>query len=259
MDTPNIKNELKRYGIKPLTKKQAVKKLVEIYEFTHRDKLKRSVSYQNLVETSAPQTSSNYEIENAARIMNLEKESNKKTKSKSIKKTVSDIGFQKNVFIEPAVPSPPPPCSSNGIATTKSLIKIGSKKKNKNLEKTIDDHMLAIANEEDSDTDSEICTQLSTQQKATKKKKTIEENELNDFFNEFIRNNENMYLNVLNYIPLDYENLYSQLQASLAPRKINNKMLMKILDEYCITFTLKSLNTRGNLNKAKNDSKKPNK
>jgi len=64
-----------------------------------------------------------------------------------------------------------------------------------------------------------------------------------------------MYLDVLNYVPLDYENLYSQLQASVAPRKVNNKILMKILDEYCITFTLKSLNTRGNLNKAKNDKK----
>ena len=32
MDTPNLKGELKRFGIKPLSKKQAVKKLVEIYE-----------------------------------------------------------------------------------------------------------------------------------------------------------------------------------------------------------------------------------
>jgi len=44
MNTPDLKLELKKYGIKPLTKKQAVKKLVEIYEYTHKSKLKRSAS-----------------------------------------------------------------------------------------------------------------------------------------------------------------------------------------------------------------------
>ncbi len=44
MNTPDLKFELKKYGIKPLTKKQAVKKLVEIYQYTHKSKLKRSAS-----------------------------------------------------------------------------------------------------------------------------------------------------------------------------------------------------------------------
>lgn len=51
MDTPNLKIELKRFGIKALPKRQAILKLTEIYEYTHRHKLAsmpRSHSFNNL-------------------------------------------------------------------------------------------------------------------------------------------------------------------------------------------------------------------
>lgn len=57
MNTPNLKEELKRYGVKPLSKKQSIKKLVEIYEFTHRKKLKKARSCMDLkaaCETGQP-------------------------------------------------------------------------------------------------------------------------------------------------------------------------------------------------------------
>lgn len=55
MDTPNLKNELKKYGIKALPKRQAILKLVEIYQYTHRHKLAslpRSHSVGNLKQNS---------------------------------------------------------------------------------------------------------------------------------------------------------------------------------------------------------------
>ena len=262
MDTPNLKGELKRFGIKPLSKKQAVKKLVEIYEFTHRNTLKRSASCLDINETTSRGDMANREIENAAKQMNLETNNTKAKKSaKSLKKTVSDIGFQRH-----EIPMPPPPAPT----TTQPLIRIGlnnnkkkaagkANKSNKNSlqDQTIDDHMLALANADDSDSGTESASQMSTQQKASRKKKTIEEDELKEFIYDYIRNDENIYLDVLNYIPLDYEGLLNQLQVALAPRKVNNKVLMKILDEFCVTFTLKSLNTRGNLKgKPQNNKKK---
>lgn len=54
MNTPTLKAELKKYGVKPLSKKQSVKKLVEIYEFTHKNKLKRSTSCMDLKTIQAP-------------------------------------------------------------------------------------------------------------------------------------------------------------------------------------------------------------
>lgn len=51
MNTPNLKVELKKYGIKALPKRQAILKLTEIYEYTHRHKLAslpRSHSFNNL-------------------------------------------------------------------------------------------------------------------------------------------------------------------------------------------------------------------
>jgi hypothetical protein len=278
MDTPNLKSELKRFGMKPLSKKQAVKKLVEIYEFTHRHKLKRSASCLDLnsaitserVSTWASNsTTTNIEVAEAAEQMNMQNKKSKKA-SKNLKKTVSDVGFQRpaDPLHPPIAPPPPPPPAL--VSTQSSFVKIGSKKtkpsksakSDKRLQDlTIDDHMLALANgdEEASDSDSELvsASQMSTQQKVSRKKKTIEEEELKLFIYDYIKSDEDIYLDVLNYVPLDYESLYGKLQVALAPLKVNNKTLMKILDEYCVTFTLKSLNTRGNLNnKAKTATQK---
>jgi hypothetical protein len=60
----------------------------------------------------------------------------------------------------------------------------------------------------------------------------------------FLKNDANYYLNVLNYEPLDYEKLFGELQVALQPRKVNNKILMKCLDEFCVTFSLKALNVK---------------
>ena len=119
MDTPKLRDSLKQFGVKPLPKKQAVKKLVEIYEFTHKYKLQRSQSCADLVskpskeaEFAAPKpkqtvfaASSNLNIdllsgdelllEQAAREMNLEKVP-KPARKKTLKKTVSDIGYRMN-------------------------------------------------------------------------------------------------------------------------------------------------------------------
>ena len=53
-----------------------------------------------------------------------------------------------------------------------------------------------------------------------------------------------MHLNVINYVPLDFKTLAEQISVCLEPRKIEKNLLMRILDEFNVTFTLKSLNTR---------------
>ncbi len=62
---------------------------------------------------------------------------------------------------------------------------------------------------------------------------------------DFISNNQLIYLNVLNFEPLDFKVFSEQLANELKLlKKIEDKTLMRILDEYGITFTLKSLNSR---------------
>ena len=61
----------------------------------------------------------------------------------------------------------------------------------------------------------------------------------------FIQNDQILHMNVLNYVPLDFKTFSEQLvNGSPVLTKIEDKTLMKILDEYGVTFTLKSFNSR---------------
>ena len=106
--------------------------------------------------------------------------------------------------------------------------------------------MLEIIENDDSET-SETSPSIKSSQLLLvgKKNKTLDEEETRHAASLLIKSDENLYLSILNYEPVDYENFLNRMQVSVAPRKINQKFLMHILDEYCITFTLKSLNTRG--------------
>nr|QNH68109.1 structure-specific endonuclease subunit SLX4 [Brachionus koreanus] len=259
MATPDLKSELKKYGVKALPKKQAVKKLTEIYEFTSRKEnkisFKRSHSCMDFKTSSTNmknsssfnQIASKKQVENSnlnnckddldsmAKIMNLESLGTQKNKKKTLKKTVSDLGACR--------PSQPALSSQSGF------VKIGGKK-NKNLEMTLDEVMLDLVDEENDDETSEASESSASQKKSgnllkEKVKKSLNEEETRKHVSSVIKSDNNLYLKILNYEPLDYEFFFTSLQTSLAPRKCNNKILMKVLDEFCVTFTLKNLNTRG--------------
>lgn len=238
-----------------MSKKQAVKKLVEIYEFTHKHKLQRSQSCTDLnskppkerdfvapkAKPVSSSTNLNFDLlsgdeqllEEAAREMNLEKVS-KPPKKKTLKKTVSDIGYQMN---------------SGNVSQQPSLLKIGVKPKKKTTQKelqecTLDEQMLEIIERNDDSEASETSPSLKSSQ-INKTNKTLDAEETRQITSDLIKSDENLYLSILNYEPVDYESFLKRVQETVAPRKINQKFLMHILDEYCITFTLKSLNTRG--------------
>lgn len=171
-------------------------------------------------------------LEQAAREMNLEKVS-KPPRKKTLKKTVSDIGFQMN---------------SGSASQQPSLLKIGVKPKKKMSQKelqecTLDEQMLEIIENDESDA-SDASPSLKSSQ-LNKKNKTLDMEETRQVASDLIKGDENLYLSILNYEPVDYENFLNRIQETVVPRKINQKFLMHILDEYCITFTLKNLNTRG--------------
>ena len=72
----------------------------------------------------------------------------------------------------------------------------------------------------------------------------MDEPELRKCVYDFILNNETLYLNVLNYIPLDMELVHASLKEAILPRRASNKLLMKVLDEFCVTFTMKNCSTK---------------
>ena len=81
--------------------------------------------------------------------------------------------------------------------------------------------------------------------KATDDFEIIDESDLNKIVFNFILNDSAIHMNVLNYEPLDFKAFSEQFaNSSLVLKKIEDKTLMRILDEYGVTFTLKSFNSR---------------
>ena len=174
MSTPILKDTLKKFGIKHLPKKQAIKKLTEIYEFTNKKKSKgihrRSKSFSELPISI---TKNDDEI---------------CKKQKLIKKSESS---QNIVSVEQ-------PSSEND----KFIVKINSKER--------------------------------------KEKKLITDSALKSIVNDTINNDVNLFQSILNYEPIKYDEFFHFLQVKSKPSKISSQSLMKVLDDFGVTFTLKN-------------------
>ena len=138
--------------------------------------------------------------------------------------------------------------------------KIPTKSKSKSTpahELTMVEQINELENQEESeDDDSNQQSIFTSSQKAKKIAKNLDEAELREYVCNFIRSDEELHLNALNYIPLDFESVHARLQECLAPRRANNKLLMKVLDEFCVTFTLKNCSTKTHQGKPKYKKKR---
>jgi hypothetical protein len=166
------------------------------------------------------------------------------SKKKTLKKQISEVGTSagdkesRTALLRLGAKPPKPP---------------SAKSKQASLEKTIVEHLNEYG---ESDSDEDDSTSTSTQsllvsQQSRKVPKQLEESELRAFVHQFIGASEEIYLDVLNYIPLDIEALSARVKEALKPRRCNAKLLMKVLDEFCVTFTMKNLSTRTHQGKPK--------
>lgn len=114
---------------------------------------------------------------------------------------------------------------------------------------TLDDQLLEMIEQDDLDDEETSSPEkggllMTGSQRARKQNKILDDNETRLFVSEFIQKEPNYYLSVLGYEPIDYEKFFGEVQAALSPRRVNNKILMRCLDEFCVTFTLKALNAK---------------
>lgn len=115
---------------------------------------------------------------------------------------------------------------------------------------TLDEQLIEMIEREEENDDEETTSSpekgllMTASQRARKQSKILDEAETKKFIAEFIQNEPNYYLNVLSYEPVEYDKFFAEVQAALNPRRVNNKVLMRCLDEYCVTFTLKALNVK---------------
>jgi hypothetical protein len=262
MNTPDLKDELKKFGIKPLSKKQAVKKLFEIFEFTNKDKVKnkskmrRSQSFSsfNSLRTdspsliiskppiSQPQFTGTLppipgQIRKEPRVLLNVKASKKNTamsksedqieSSKKLKKTKSDLGLNKH--LENWTSDNQFDDEYSGFGYTQAPTS-------------------SCTQTQATPSKSDFTSSQKPLVKVKRSSKVLEEPETIKLVEDYIKSEKNVYLKILNYEAVDFEKFLHDIQdlAAQNEKKINNKTVMKILDEFCVTFTLKNISNRNN-------------
>ncbi len=77
----------------------------------------------------------------------------------------------------------------------------------------------------------------------------LNEADLRSKIKDFLSKDTDMHSKILNYEPLEFDKIFAEVKQ--LGFKISNKILMKILDEFCITFTLKNIKSRANKAKSR--------
>lgn len=206
MDTPELKNKLNRFGVRPLPKRQMILKLKEIHQYTHQ-----LVSSDS--EDEAPS------VGRTAQII--------KPPSTSLAAAGSRLVScaQRVKFKEPTAVSPvklnreeeaEPLSASQGSNTSSTAASEESERSNPEI---------CLSSDGDSDSDGGI----SASQSATRLQDRLRA------VRSFILSDSGLYSQILQYQPLVLSQLQQQLKA--AGIRLGAAKLVDYLDSQCITFT----------------------
>ncbi|KAM9314812.1 structure-specific endonuclease subunit SLX4 [Pholidichthys leucotaenia] len=201
MDTPELKNKLNRFGVRPLPKRQMILKLKEIHQYTHQ-----LVSSDS--EDEVPTTSGAAQMK------------------PPLSRPISCAQAAK--FREPRAPPPKSPMKPGREEDTETLaVSQGS-----NTSSTADSEESGRSNPElciSSDGDSDSDMGISSSQAASRLQDRLQA------VRSFILSNSQVYSQILQYRPLVLTQLQQQLKA--AGIRLGAAKLIDYLDSQCITFT----------------------
>ncbi|XP_054461023.1 LOW QUALITY PROTEIN: structure-specific endonuclease subunit SLX4 [Anoplopoma fimbria] len=207
MDTPELKNKLNRFGVRPLPKRQMILKLKEIHQYTHQltssEEEEEAASASRTVQTIHPPTGSEVPGNRAVSCT------------------------QRVKFKEPRAPASISPLKPNREEEQAELL---SASQGSNTSSTAASEESERSNPElclssDSDSDGGISASQS-------------ENRLKDRLRSvrsFILSDPELYRQILQYQPLVLSQLQGRLKA--AGIRLGAAKLVDYLDSQCITFT----------------------
>ncbi|XP_027139090.1 uncharacterized protein LOC113746661 [Larimichthys crocea] len=208
MDTPELKNKLNRFGVRPLPKRQMVLKLKEIHQYTHQltssdSEDEECISAGRAAPMKPPPTSS-------VAAGNRPLSSTQTVKFKEPLALAATSPVKRNKEEEGELLS-----ASQGSNTSSTAASEESERSNPELCVTSD------SDSDDSDiTASQVATRLQDRLQAVRS---------------FILSDSRLYTQILQYQPLVLSQLQQQLKATGI--RLGAAKLMDYLDSQCITFT----------------------
>ncbi|XP_072240602.1 structure-specific endonuclease subunit SLX4 [Leuresthes tenuis] len=201
MDTPDLKNKLNRFGVRPLPKRQMILKLKEIHQYTHQ-------------LTSSDSEDGEHVARGAAQT--------KRPPSRPV--TCAKSGK----FKEPKAPAAVSPVKHNQEENEEQL----SASQSSNTSSTVASEESERSNPElliSSDGDSDSDGGISSSQAASRLQDRLQA------VRTFILSDSRLYNKILQYQPLVLSQLQEQLKA--AGIRLGAAKLVDYLDSQCITFT----------------------
>nr|XP_046263799.1 structure-specific endonuclease subunit SLX4 isoform X2 [Scatophagus argus] len=208
MDTPELKNKLNRFGVRPLPKRQMILKLKEIHQYTHQlvnsDSEDEGASVDRPTHTKPPLSSL---VANGSRSLSC---------------------VQTEKFKEPRAPAAASPLKHNREEEAELL----SASQGSNTSSTAASEESERSNPElclSSDGDSDSDGGISASQVATRLQDRLRA------LRSFILSDSDLYTQILQYQPLVLSQLQERLKA--AGIRLGAAKLVDYLDSQCITFT----------------------
>ncbi|NXS76834.1 SLX4 endonuclease, partial [Pandion haliaetus] len=200
METPQLKKELSRFGVRALPKRQMVLKLKEIFQYTHQDV---DSDFEDEIPPSQPPV--------------------QKSPAKRSRQSKADRTAEKS---SPAVDGEEPMFSASQESAVSSLdgsdISLGSQSSFVNGFEAC-----AFASEEEEEFPAS--QELPASQAAAREEDKLEAVRC------YIRSNTALYHKILFYEPIELAELHAELKQNGI--KISKAKLLDFLDAHCITFT----------------------
>ncbi|XP_035681711.1 uncharacterized protein LOC118419445 isoform X3 [Branchiostoma floridae] len=188
METPELKKQVKKFGVRVLKKPQMVAKLTEIYQYTHQ------------VETDSEEDTPSVErtTDNAADVQDRQMNS---------RQTVIHAVPQLGEVVETV------PCVETATGGSESEGSTDSNSEGEEYEELSDDDDITPSQQ-------------------------IDGGSLKGQLLHWVQDNKELYQKILQYEPIDAENLQQTLKS--AGIRCSKNQLLDFLDEQCITFILPS-------------------
>ncbi|NXR75677.1 SLX4 endonuclease, partial [Pycnonotus jocosus] len=209
METPQLKKELSRFGVRALPKRQMVLKLKEIFQYTHRDgdsDFEDEISYSQPLPRKSP--AKGRRQPKAGRAVGKRKQQQLAKASAVLPRDEADADGEEL----------PASQESGGSSVDGSDISFGSQSSFVNGFETC-----AFASEEEEE-------EFPASQAAAREEEKLEAVRC------YIRSNTALYNRILFYEPIELADLHAELKQNGI--KISKAKLLNFLDSQCITSTM---------------------
>ncbi|CAH8560062.1 unnamed protein product [Schistosoma bovis] len=231
MMTPELKRALSKYGVKPLPRKRAILLLKEIYNQLHQ----YEEDEQNQLMSNKRIGSMKYNNDRQLQENCIDKEKKCNNRLDRSKKVIFNVSTNvNNVSLLPINYKDDTDNNNNNNSDSDSIVQ----QELLLSTSTHSNELQNLANSEMISSDQLAHSKNQDMKKLSQKQVNKIKGNINQIVLHYLKNNPNLYMNILTYTPLEFDIVHNMLKSDGII--IGQQKLMDLFDDQCITFTLRN-------------------